>query len=129
MYDVAFGFMPRMFEPEGEDRIIYDEEEEVTEMYFVQDGVINVCYSLIANGITNKQYSKGKTLNSIMNSHVIIGDHYVVNDCKSQFIYMAQVKQMTAFALKKKFLQERVLIKYPDITKILQEDCARLYKK
>ena len=83
MYDVAFGFMPRMFEPEGEDRIIYDEEEEVTEMYFVQDGVINVCYSLIANGITNKQYSKGKTLNSIMNSHVIIGDHYVVNDCKS----------------------------------------------
>lgn len=64
LYDIAFGFMPRAFSPEGDDRIIYDEEDEVTEMYFILDGVISVCYSLIANGITNKLYSKGKTLNS-----------------------------------------------------------------
>ena len=96
--------MPRTFAPEGDDRIIYDEEEEVTEMYFVTDGVISVCYSLVANGITNKLYSKGKTLNSSNISQIIIGDHYVVSDCKSQFIYMAQVKQATTFALKKKFL-------------------------
>ena len=64
LYDIAFGFLPRTFAPEGDDRIIYDEEDDVTEMYFVTDGVIAVCYSLVANGITNKLYSKGKTLNS-----------------------------------------------------------------
>ena len=32
LYDVAFGFMPRKFEPTEDDKIIYDEEEEVTEM-------------------------------------------------------------------------------------------------
>ena len=29
LYDCAFGFMPRKFEPTAEDKIIYDEEEEV----------------------------------------------------------------------------------------------------
>ena len=35
LYDIAFGFMPRKFEPTEEDKMIYDEEEEVPEMYFI----------------------------------------------------------------------------------------------
>jgi len=46
--------MPRKFEPTEEDRIIYDEEEEVLEMYFFTEGVIGVGFSLIANGLLNK---------------------------------------------------------------------------
>jgi len=38
LYDVAFGFMPRKFECTEEDQIIYDEEEEVPEMYFITEG-------------------------------------------------------------------------------------------
>ena len=54
LYDVAFGFMPRKFEPNEEDQIIYDEEDEVPEMYFITEGIVGVGFSLIANGYTKK---------------------------------------------------------------------------
>jgi len=60
LYDCAFGFMPRKFEPTPEDKIIYDEEEEVLEMYFVTEGIIGIGFSLIANGVLDKQYSVAK---------------------------------------------------------------------
>ena len=60
LYDCAFGFMHRKFEPTAEDKIIYDEEEEVLEMYFVTEGIIGIGFSLIANGFLDKQYSIAK---------------------------------------------------------------------
>ena len=54
--------MPRKFSPTDNDKIIYDEEEEVPEMYFIQDGIIGVAFSLISNGFNEKQYSIGKKL-------------------------------------------------------------------
>ena len=48
--------MPRIFEDTEEDQIIYDEEEEVPEMYFMTEGVIGIGFSLVANGYANKQY-------------------------------------------------------------------------
>lgn len=53
LYDIAFGFMPRKFEPTEEDKVIYDEEEEVPEMYFITEGVVGIGFSLVANGMTN----------------------------------------------------------------------------
>jgi hypothetical protein len=52
--------MPRLFEPEGDDKIIYDEEQEVPEMYFMIEGVVGVGYSLIANGVTKKSHCIGR---------------------------------------------------------------------
>jgi hypothetical protein len=54
LYDIAFGFMPRKFEPTEEDKVIYDEEEEVPEMYFITEGVVGIGFSLVANGMTNE---------------------------------------------------------------------------
>jgi len=42
--------MPRKFDPTEEDRVIYDEEDVVTEMYFITDGVVCIGFSLIMNG-------------------------------------------------------------------------------
>jgi len=53
LYDISFGFMPRRFEPSDEDKMIYDEEDEVPEMYFFNEGTIGIGFSLVANGITN----------------------------------------------------------------------------
>jgi len=53
-YDIAFGFMPRKFEATEEDQIIYDEEEEVPEMYFVTEGIVGIGFSLVANGYSSK---------------------------------------------------------------------------
>ena len=47
--------MPRLFEPEGDDSVIYDEEQEVAEMYFILEGVVGIGFSLI-RGITQKQH-------------------------------------------------------------------------
>ena len=56
LYCVAFGFMPRRFEATDDDQIIYDEEEEVPEMYFITEGIVGIGFSLVANGYANKQY-------------------------------------------------------------------------
>lgn len=60
LYDVSFGFLPRKFEFNEEDQIIYDEEEEVPEMYFILEGSLGIGYSLIANGISKKQFKLAK---------------------------------------------------------------------
>ena len=42
--------MPRQFEATDEDRIIYDEEDEVSEMYFILEGNVGVGYNLMGVG-------------------------------------------------------------------------------
>lgn len=84
LYDCAFGFMPREFDPNNnEDKIIYDEEEEVIEMYFITEGLIGVGFSLISNGYLNKPYSIVKKLKGQIFNQTMICDHYVVNNLKS----------------------------------------------
>lgn len=127
LYDITFGFMPRKFECNDEDKIIYDEEDEVPEMYFMTEGIIGIGFSVVANGMTNDPYFITKKLQCVQN--VLICDHYVVNLCKSQFIYMALNKDVKGFALTKKFLHETVFPKYPHITSKMQAESMRLYKK
>jgi hypothetical protein len=76
LYDISFGLMPRKFETTEEDKLIYDEEDEVPEMYFITEGVVAVGYSLICNGISKKQYRIAKKLKA----DCIICDHYTVNN-------------------------------------------------
>ena len=89
LYDIAFGFMPRQFLPSDDDKIIYDEEQEVYEMYFIVEGIIGIAFSLIANGFAQTQFSIGQRLVSVNNKtnfcplkqqNHLICDHYVLND-------------------------------------------------
>lgn len=52
--------MPRRFDTSEEDKIIYDEEDEVPEMYFIIEGSIGIGYALIGNGISRKQFKIAK---------------------------------------------------------------------
>lgn len=36
--------------------VIYDEDQEVGEFYFITEGFVGIGFSLVANGITNKNY-------------------------------------------------------------------------
>jgi hypothetical protein len=76
LYDISFGFMPRRFDPIEDDKIIYDEEDEVLEMYFFTEGAIGVGFSLVSNGITNQQHYISKRFQG---NQILICDHYVVN--------------------------------------------------
>ena len=52
--------MPRRFDPTEEDMFIYDEDDDVSEMYFIMEGEVGIGYSLIANGIQSKNYKIGR---------------------------------------------------------------------
>lgn len=124
LYLIAFGFMPRRFENTEEDQIIYDEEEEVPEMYFITSGEFGIGFSLNSNGVTSEQYyisrkEKGPQL---------MCDHYVVNQMKCEFIYMAQ-SDVTAFALSKKFLFSEVFPVFPEIAAKIKEESRKFYHK
>lgn len=83
LYDIAFGFMPRKFEClHEEDKIIYDEEEEVPEMYFITEGIVGIGFSLISNGYIKDKYVIAERL-QCQTEKFIICDHYVVNNSKS----------------------------------------------
>jgi len=122
--------MPRKFDhTDDEDKIIYDEEEEVSEMYFMSEGLIGVAFSLIANGILKKQYHIAKRLICGDKYDTIICDHYVLNQYKSQFIYMALNKQATCLAIKRQFLYKNIFPKYGQIHLRLQTEAHKNYKK
>lgn len=50
------GFMPRFFSDTGDDRIIYEEEQEVAEMYFIVKGFIGIGYNFYGGKLTEKSY-------------------------------------------------------------------------
>ena len=63
LYDFAYGFQPRIFQPSGQlddELIIYDEDQEVAEMYFILNGYVGIGFSMISNGIMNRSYIVSK---------------------------------------------------------------------
>ena len=111
LYEIAYGFMPRKFEVTEEDSLIYDEEEDVAEMYFFADGIIGIGFSLVANGISKENRHISKKLQCPQ----VVCDHYALSNCKSRFIYMALLKEVRGFALNKQFLLEKIQPKFPEI--------------
>jgi hypothetical protein len=125
MYDISFGFLPRRFEPNDEDNLIYDEEDEVPEMYFFTEGQIGIGFSLVVNGISKEQKHIVKKLPCPQQ----ICDHYVLNLCKSRFIYVAFQKEVKGFALTKKFVHQQIQPNYNDIFAKLQSESNKTYHK
>ena len=101
LYDIAFGFLPRHFNPQADpdDKILYEEEAEVPEMYFALEGKIGVGFTIFSRGLDGKQYRVSKTFKKTF----IICDHYVINNKRSEFIYMV-IRPIKCFALTKRFL-------------------------
>ena len=65
--------MPRQFDQE--ERVLYDEDQEVAEMYFVEEGFIGIGFSIMGNGINGRNYMISKK----QQGRQLICDHYVVN--------------------------------------------------
>jgi hypothetical protein len=53
MYEVCFGFMPRRFHDTPHDRYIYEEEGDVTELYFISKGEWCVAFDSHTNDDLN----------------------------------------------------------------------------
>jgi hypothetical protein len=57
IYDMSAGFMPRFFESSNQvDKVIYEEDQEVSEMYFVTKGQIGFAINAFQNKIHGSFY-------------------------------------------------------------------------
>jgi hypothetical protein len=45
LYQITFGFMPRQFKNTPEDRYLYEEEGDVSEIYFIQKGEWGIAFN------------------------------------------------------------------------------------
>jgi hypothetical protein len=115
LYDICFDIKPAKFDVTEHDQLILDEESEVSEMYFIQEGVVGIGYYLLTQGLTKKQFQIGITLGQ----YSYICDYYICFNKKSEFIYMTQAN-IKAMTIRKAFLQEKIFPKYPKIAKSIR---------
>jgi len=73
--DISYGFMPRTFSAAEDDRIIYDENQEVSELYFIHEGYVGIGFSLVNTGFSNRSFIMSKKQEGIQ----LICDNYVIN--------------------------------------------------
>jgi len=52
-YDIVKGLIPRVFEENSlmhDEMIIYDEDQEIGEMYLITEGSVGICFSIMKAG-------------------------------------------------------------------------------
>ena len=103
------GLLPRKFEANNpEENIILTEEQEVSEMYFINRGIVGIGFTQLRyDGISPykiiKRYSKGQ----------VFADHPTFNNTRSKFVYIA-IEDMHGFALPRKYIKHHLQPKFPE---------------
>jgi hypothetical protein len=124
LYDVAMGFMPRRFDHSNPvDKIIYEEDQEVVEMYFVLNGQIGYAINALQMKHTGSFYKIGRR----QKGRQLICDHYAINKKKSKFIYIA-LEDCDCFALSSKYFEKVIFPKNQEIEAELRSACHMHYK-
>ena len=100
--DICYGLKPAFYQAQ-EDDLILDEEEDVSDMYFLKDGEVGIGYYLMTQGLSNKK-SCNFPIKKKVNSYIC--DYYVLFCKKSEFIYVA-LEDVEAFSLSKKLLKRK----------------------
>jgi hypothetical protein len=126
LYDIAFGFMPRNFDPAEEDggEVIFDVEDEVSELYFIMGGKVGVGYRPPSIHMGKKPYVTAK----IFKENFIICEYYVIFNKRSEFVFHA-LTNAKGFAISKKFLLKSIFPKYPAIAAQMKADAHFNYKR
>lgn len=58
--DISYGFLPRHFSLVDDDKVIYDENQEISELYFILDGFIGIGFTLVNTVGSNKSFILSK---------------------------------------------------------------------
>lgn len=118
LYDISFGFMPRKFE---ENEVVYDEEDEVPEVYFIMEGNIGVGFRIPGKDTNNIKLIK------YFKDDSFICDYYVCHNKRSEFVYQS-VRETKVFAIQRKFLKEVFKVHTEIAAKIKAESIVRYSK-
>jgi len=135
--------MPREFLDTADDRYIFDEEGDVTEIYFIMNGEWAVAFDSFAKddleGMAMDQEQaamKGKPdmstrgiLIALRKSNFgYIGDYYVLASKRAAFYYVA-LSRVSAYALTKQFIFKQLFKKFPGLhPEMLAESFSRYIK-
>ena len=143
VYAVSFGFMPRRFMNNKDDRYILEEEGDVTEIYFIVNGEWAIGYNSFRNNVPTFTFTEMTDLppgtQDINEAKIMpakrykgfgyVGDYYVFASKKSQFTYMA-LSDVDAYALPKKFMFKEIFKKFPGLhSEMLAESFSRYVKE
>ena len=122
LYDIAFGLKPRHFSENQDQSVIYDEEEEVLEMYFIVSGTVGIGYHLFQQPLQMDKYY----LTHFLAANNFFGDYYLCHNTKAEFVHVAH-SEVEAFCLTKTFLMTRVFPKYPFIYTDIKNESKKRY--
>ena len=143
VYQVAFGFMPRRFEANPEDRFILYEEGDVTEIYFIVQGEWAIGYNSHENNVKgfifDPEYVYNENQIDIKEKKIVIaknykgygyiGDYYVFASKRSEFEYMA-ITNVESYAIPKQFMFRTIFTKFPGLhSEMLAESFSRYIKE
>lgn len=117
---------PAKFDTDESDKLILDEEDIVTSMYFIMQGKVGIGHYMLTHGLTDNFYH----LMIECGVNQCICDYYVCADQKSEFIYVAIEDDrddcVEAISLSKDFINE-VFQKYPSIAYKIKKDSEHRY--
>lgn len=85
LYDISFGLKPRQFLPDDSTSMIYDEEDEVSEMYLIDSGIVGIGFYLMSQDDKKRSFLLGISVKE----GYPIGDYYVLSNKRSQFLFVA----------------------------------------
>ena len=143
VYQVAFGFMPRQFDNNADDRYILNEEGDVTEIYLIVHGEWAIGYNSHENNVKGfifdeeAEYLPGQ--DDIRDKKIMIakhyrgfgyiGDYYVFASKRSEFEYMA-ITKVECYAIPKRFMFKTIFTKFPGLhSEMLAESFSRYIKE
>jgi hypothetical protein len=109
LFWVSLGFNPRIFPCSKDYNIIYEEEQEVSEMYFIIKGKVQIGFSRFMEPKDGSDYM------TVMDktAYQEIGAYYVTQNLPSEFVYMAVHENMEGYALSKEFFLGKILKEFP----------------
>ena len=124
MNDLVVNLIPRkFFSEDNEDKYIYSEGMQVQEMYFVQEGLVTIGYTMLGQSIHKSQVVIAKRQKGIQ----LICDYYVLHQKKSNFVYTAKWDTQ-CFSLNKSVFHDNVFVKYADYAQEILDDSKLHYE-
>ena len=113
--------------------MIFDEEDDVHEMYFVTEGVVGIGYYVYSQGLSNHTNGAARGLSGVklgmfVHEGAFICDYYACCDRRAEFVHVAASPVVTGFSLSKKFLLKELFPKYTEQANTIRTQSLMRYR-
>ena len=115
-FELSFLIMPRLFEV---NEIIYNQNEDVEEMYFIIIGMVEIGYK--------NNYNAEPKYYHILYNRDYFGGYYTLYNIRSEFVYRAKEECKLYAINKNEFL--KLLKKFPNIENLMRKNVYNKFKR